>query len=59
MQWLRRNFITGNAYPTKGNLNGKGLKLPAGDPEVYLTYRGYKRQPFGILNLPQSFLQVA
>jgi len=47
-----------DGHPIPVLLDGKGGKLAEGKDPVYQVYRVYQWQPFGILNLPQSFLEV-
>lgn len=56
---VRLQFLTDDGHPTVGPLDGKGGRLPEGDNPVYKMYQIYQRLPFGALQLPQSFAQVA
>jgi hypothetical protein len=52
-------FISDDGHPITHALDGKGNPLPDGANPVWLTFRVYKRLPFGALLLPQQFIQFA
>jgi hypothetical protein len=56
---VRLAFLTSDGHPRTGALDGTGLALPDGATPVFNVYRVYKRQPFAILGLPQSYTDVA
>lgn len=51
-------FTSVEGFPIKGLLDGAGGKLPDGEDPVYQIYRPYRRLPYRLLNLPNSFLEV-